>query len=363
LNHLTFAATAAAIAACLLAAPGHADELQANTLAPGYSARSINLGVPFGGAIAIHPAKPRILYVTYGNYSDHRVLRLDLDTGTTATVTPVVGNAGGLAVLANGDLAIADNFDQTSDTLLGAHDANGDGDFLDAGEITELITPILDGGNFTGAQMAITPEQNRAGLPAGTLLVQTADGGSDSEILAIASPDTAPAFRPAGGAFYSGFTYNGGLTFSPAGDVLCGISEFPTGRVMALVNANGNETIEPGEAHEIIGAGVLTNSIADLAATADGKVLTSENSGAIRMFTLPADLTSGQQATPGVLAETNGTYISAVRADNPAAQFSPGAKRRATLYIGGYVTFPAATNLLAITPDGPTAAEDWQLFQ
>ncbi len=361
-NIITHSGIAAAVAFAMNQ-PAIADTLEITTLAPGYLAHSIELGVGFGGAIAQHPADENILYASVGPYSMHSILEVQLDTGTTRTVTPVVGNVGGLAVLANGDLAITDNDDFTSDTILRARDLNADGDWLDAGEITELIAPILTNGSFTGAQLTVAPAGNQAGIPAGSLLVQTADGGTNSEILVIQNPESNPAYYPSGAAWFSGFNYNGGLAFTPEGHVVCGISEFPAGRVAALVNTNADDNIDAGEFNDIVTTSQLTNSISDLGTTGDGKLITSENGGTIRMFQLPDNLLAGT-ATGTVLAETNAGYVSSARVDFPARPFTRGAASPlATVYIGGFVTFPAATNLLAITPKtGPSSAAGWELF-
>lgn len=363
-NRITHGAAFAAAFAVLMPPAAFADTLTASYIAPGYFAHSIELGVPFGGAVAQHPEDEGLLFVSAGNYANHTILEVQLDTGTTRTITPKVGNVGGLAVLNNGDLAITDNDDSSSDTILRARDLNGDADFLDEGEITELIQPILTGSSFTGAQLAVAPGDNASGIPAGALLVQTADG-DNSEVLVISNPEDAPAYYPPGAAWFSGFTYNGGLAFTPEGNVLCGISEFPIGRIAALVNLNGNDRIEPGEHHDIVDGSVLENSISDIGASADGKVIVSENSGTIRMFQLPEDLLAGT-ATGGVLAETNGTYVSCARVDFPDRPFIrlDGSRPRATVYLGGFVSYPAATNLLAITPlAGPASARGWELYE
>ena len=361
--------TSAAIFAVLsLSATAYANSLRVTSIDPGYIARSVELGVPFGGAVATDPADADILYVSAGSYSMHTIVQVHLGTGTTRTVTPLVGNVGGLAVLSNGDLAITDNF--SSETILRAHDINADGDWLDNGEITELITPILDDGDFTGAQLAVAPPGNAAGIPANSLVLQTADGGSSAELLVIENPETNPGYYPVDTAWFAGFSYNGGIAFSPEGNVICGVSEYPAGRISVLVNLNNNGKIESGESRDIVGASTLVNSIADLGVTGDGRMVTTENSGTVRMFQLPADLLAGT-ATGGVLAETNGTYLSCARVDFPNRSFAPfdpatnpDSTDKATVYIGGFVTFPAATNLLAITPrQYPASANGWELYE
>lgn len=356
---------AAVCAVGFSAAPAQADTLSADFLAPGYTAESIELGVPFGGAVAQHPGKAHILYVSAGNYGEHTILEVNTDTGTTQTVSPVVGNVGGIAVLDNGDLAITENMIQ--DTILRARDLDSDGLFLSAGEISTLIAPPGEPGTFTGEQVTVVPADNAAGLPAGTLLVQTAEGGAGSDLLAIINPESAtPAYLPATGGWFSGYIYNGGIGFSPVGHVIMGESAFPVGRVLALVNANNNDRIEAEEAHEIVGFDTLEDSISDLAVSGDGLLVTTENSGLVRWFDLPADLSTQTVQTSGVLALTNGVYLSSARLREPAKSFRSGAPWTATtsLLLGGYVSYPAATNLLVIKPvPAPASACGWMWLE
>lgn len=355
----------APIACALLvitATAAQADHVTITSLKDGYTYQSIELGVPFGGSLAQHPSRANILYASYGNFAEHQVLELDTDTNTTRTVTPLVGNIGGLAVLNNGDLAITENFDVGLDTILLARDGDSDGAFLAPGEISELIEPILHDGNFSGAQLAVAPAGNASAIPAGSLVVQTADGGTSSELLVVQNPESAPAYRPAGGAYYSGYNYNGGLAFTAEGHIVCGISDFPVGRVVALVNTNADEDIDAGESNEIVGAAQLPSSLSDLSVSSDGKLVTSENGGTIRLFNLPANLLTGT-ATPDILATTNATYVSSVRLDFPSRPFSGApAGPKGTVYLGGYVTFPAATNLVAITPIDDASVAGWEMY-
>lgn len=357
--------SAVACAVGFSAASAQADTLSASLLAPGYTAESIELGVPFGGAVAQHPTKANIVYVSAGNYGEHTILEVNTDTGTTQTVSPQVGNIGGIAVLNNGDLAITENMVQ--DTILRARDLDADGLFLSPGEISTLIAPPGAPGTFTGEQAMVVPAGNAAGLPAGTLLVQTADGGSSSSLLAIGNPESAtPGYLPPDAGWFTGFTYNGGMGFSPDGHVVMGTSDFPVGRVLALVNANNNDRIEPEEAREIIGSDVLEDSISDLAVSGDGLLVTTENSGLVRWFDLPADLATGTVQTSGVLALTNGVYLSAARLREPSKSFRSGAAWSAStsLLLGGFVSYPAATNLLVIKPiPAPASACGWMWLE
>ena len=354
------AMTAAVVSISVLSQHASADTLQVLSLPAGYTSSSIELGVPFGGSLAKNPLS-NSLYVASGNFGNQSILKLDLGILTTSTVATGLGNIGGLACLANGDLIITENL--TSDTIFRARDLTADGDFQDPGEITELIGPILTNpGDFTGAHLAIAPAGNAAGIPGGSVLVQTADGGTSSELLVITDPLGTPAYSPPGGAFYSGFTYNGGVAFTNTGHVIMGSSEFPNARILALVNSNADPDIDAGESNVVVPAAQLGNGLADLAVSAENHTYFTENSGDIRTFTLPGNLLTGT-ATPALFAQTNGVYISTVRFDDPSKTFAAGsAINTAKLFLGGYLTFPAATNLVVIQPSAVSAVSDWQMY-
>lgn len=350
----------------LMLSSAHA-QLVVTAVPSGYTTSSLELGLPFGGALAFDLADPDRLFASYGSFGSMSILQADVATQTTRTVAGPFGNVGGLAVLDNGDLAISENF--TSDTIFRARDLNGDGDFLDPGEVTNLITPILgDNGDYTGGQLAVAPAGNSSSIPAGALLVQTADGQTSSELLVITVPDTAaPAYQPGSGAYYSGFQYNGGFGFSASGHLILGESRvenftfLPSGRILALVNLNGDEDIDPGESFELAGPGALNAGLSDLAVSGDDRVFFTENSGDVRSFPLPADLLS-ETANPSVFAQTNGAYLSTVRFDRTGPSFSPGNPVR--LYVGGYLPgFVQATNLVVITPAAVSAAQDWGIYE
>jgi hypothetical protein len=349
------------ITVCLATSALAADMLTAQSIPEGYTVESVNLGVPFAGAIAQDPQHENDLYVSIGIFGDEDIIRLHMDTNTSETVASWFGSIGGIAVLNNGDLAIADNSDSTSDTLLRARDLNHDGDFLDPGEITQLIEPRLVGPTFTGSQMVVAPSPNSEGLPPGTLLLQTADNQTSSQLLAIADPDTFPAYIPAQGAFFSGFAFNGGVAFTPDGNLVVGSSDFPVGSVIGLVNSNGDDQIGVGESHSL---GMLENSISDLAVSAESELYFTENSGTVKRAALPDNLLAGS-IVPEEFLVTNTMYLSSTRLDFPSRRFNPnGSGPPAHMYIGGFVSFTAgAENLLKITPKTVTAAQDWQLFE
>jgi hypothetical protein len=343
---------------------GSATSIQITSVPAGYTTGSIELGVPFGGAIAADPLNPAYLYVSAGGYNAQSVLSVHTDSQTTSVVSPVLGTIGGIAVLGDGSLAITEN--STSGTILRASDMNSDGDFLDSNEITELIAPILTDGFFTGAQ-AVTAPANAVGIPAGSLVVQTADGGTSAELLVVTNPQTTPAFQPPDAAFFTGFQYNGGLGFTPGGEMIMGEAYFGgtgfTGQIHGLVNTNMDEKIDAGESHVIVSDAQLPSSISDLTIHSNGSVFFGESSGEVKTFFVPADLLTGS-ASPETFATTTATYISTLRFDNPALSFSPGGgPGSARLYLSGYVGFDQATNLAFIEPGALSAVGDWELYR
>lgn len=362
-------AALAAVSTFTSPTPLFADHLTATSIPAGYTSSSLEIGVPFGGAIAKDTVNANRLYVSVAEitYGPQKIVAVDASNGTTTTVSPSLGTIGGMACLTNGDLVFTENY--TSDSIFRAHDGDADGDFLDPGEITQLISPILADGNFTGTWVAVAPGGGPSAIPAGSVVVQTADGGTSSELLVIQNPATSPSYRPRGGAFYSGYQYNGGIAFDAAGDVVCGISQFnfsnftSSGRIVGLVDTNADGVIGPGESNLLVGEADLTAGLSDLAVSAEHRVFFGENSGAIRTFTAPANLLSGS-ATPSVFANTNALYLSVLRFDAPQNSFAPNAgANSARLYVGGFASYPnAATNLLVIQPTATSAVSDWQLY-
>jgi len=337
---------------------------------PGYAFRSLEIGQPYGGAIAQDSRNADRLYVATGGFGNMNVLSVSKSTGTTATVAGPFGNIGGLVSLANGDLVIAENF--TSDTIIRARDLNSDGDFFDAGEISVLIEPILTDGDFTGAQMAVAPAGNASGIPAGSLVVQSADGGTSSELLVVTSPESHPAFQPPGGSFFSGFEYNGGFAFTGGANVILGESRFIwvpytlSGRIMALVNKNGDEVIGQDEWHTIVDEPQLQSGLADLAVSRENVVFFGDSSGIVKSFQLPSDLLTGT-SVPAPFLYTNAVYVSTIRFDEPARTFAAGAGGQVTrLYVGGLSpSYSGFTNLIIVEPEngGMSPAQNWTLYE
>lgn len=355
---------------CLHTSRALATSLIIQSLPAGYTSFSLVLGQPFADTVAVDPSVQNRLYAAVGFFGNESILRVDTTLGTTSTVATGLGSIGGIALLSNGDLAITEN--GTSQTILRAHDLNADGDFLEPGELTELIAPILadSGFGFTGTQLAIAPSGNASSIPAGSLLLQTADGGTSGEVLVVQNPTSAPAYRPAGGAYFSGLDYNGGIAFDSAGNLVVGESVYPNGRIYGLVNTNVDDHISSGESHILVDVAAIPNGIADLAVSQDGRVFFAGNqttfgSGDAKIFAfqLPPDLLTGS-GTPAPFATTNAAYISSTHFDDSTRNFTAGASvNQARLFVGGLDgTFTGFTNLVVITPTVITAINDWRLY-
>jgi hypothetical protein len=358
--------------ACLALQPPAAlgQSLQFLSSTPGYTTGSLMIGAPLAGPVAQDATDPNRLYVATGSFGSMRVVRVDKNSATTATVSPALGSIGGLASLNNGDLVIVENGFTLS--ILRARDLTSDQDFLDSGEVTELIAPTFVDGpfGFTGAQAKVAPAGNPSGIPSGSLVVQTADGVTSGELLVVANPQTSggASFRPLSGqAFLDQLDFNGGVAFDSQGNLIVGTSAFPNpGRIVAGVNTNSDDRISSATEQNVLLTGsALAAGIADLAVTASDQVLFTENSGLIRSFQLPANRLTGTAGTISTLASVDSPYLSTVLLDFPERSFVPGgASPRARLWISGFgPLFSSTRNLLWIEP-GPFTASvpDWMLY-
>lgn len=337
--------------------------LEVTSLPAGFTVKSVEIGLPINGAAAPLPHSPESVYIVVGDYfSDKDILRVNIITGTFETVATLSGSIGGMAVLSNGDLILTEN--QLTDAVYRARDLDNDGKFFSQGEITVLLAP--ENGNFTGAQTIIAPPNNASAIPEGSLLIQTADGGNNSKIYIIADPESeSPVLRPVTGAYYSGFEYNGGIDFDVAGNLIVGISEYPVGgKILALVNSNGNETIEPEETGLLLSNASLPDSISDLTVSSSDVVFFGGNSGTIKHFPLPENrLSSAPSPTP--FLETNSGYISVVGFLNGHRPFAPFTENPASMIVIGNIGWDSPTNFLLITPEPPVTSavlDDWSLY-
>ncbi|PKO15563.1 hypothetical protein CVU37_12050 [candidate division BRC1 bacterium HGW-BRC1-1] len=339
-----------------------AETLQALALPAGYTSSTVELGLPYAGAIAFAPAPSTRFYAAVGGFGSMDILSVDTDTGTTRTVADGFGSIGGMAVLANGDLFIAENF--TSDTLYRARDLDLDGKFYSAGEVTELIAPDFHDGNFSGAQIIIAPAGNPSGIPSGSLVLQTADGGTSGELLVIQNPTGTASYFPTDAPFADGLAYNGGVAFEPGGALIVGSAGFLSGEILAMVNTNNNDRIDAGERNVVVPSISLGLGVSDLSVSAESVVYFGENSGNLKSFNLPYPLLTGS-AVPAQFAQTNSAYLSTVRLDFPERTFAANAASpTAKLYLGGYLGgFVPASNLIVIEPLNTAAVTDWQAFE
>lgn len=360
----------------LSTAPLSAQTIAFTSVPEGYVAGSIDLPRSFGGAMAVDPNNDLILYVSVGNFGDMDVVRVNLFTQSVQLVADgPFGSIAGIAPLSSTQLVLVENDGVagsgiTSETLLLATDFNPpDNDFDDPGEIVELIQPILVDSpfGFSGTQARVAPPGNASAIPEGAVLVQTADGNGLGEILVVDGVLSTPAFRPVGGAFVSGFDFNGGFDFDSLGRIMMGTLEgFSfTGEVFALVNRNGDENIDLGEANRIL-AGEA--GMADLVIDAEDDVFiagaTPSFVAAIRTFAVPADpLIDG--AVASTFAETDAGFLSAIAITSKTRPFEPMVRTPGAMLItsGFTADFQPATNLLTLRPVPLNSALGWEEYR
>jgi len=346
----------------------------------GYLDGSTPLPRSFAGGLGTNPVDDSLLFVSVGTYLDTQIARIDLETGSATIVAHgPFGNIAGIAVLNATQMVLVDNASAPGGppdkTILLASDINTDGDFDDEGEITELIAPILTGFfGWSGAQARVAPPGNPCGIPSGSVLIQTADGGGTGEILVITNPLGIPAYRPAGGSFFNGFDYNGGFDFDSQGHLVLGTATVTdpilftiSGRIHSLINGDKDDVIEEGEANIIVDTDQLPSGISDLILDGedDGFCVSG---GTVYTFREPADPLH-ETTTVSAFATTNSYFLSGIMINSKDLPFDANSgPRGATLVIGGGF---GETNLLTLKPtgsadlneDGMVDANDLMLFQ
>lgn len=356
-------ALAALAAATFSARPSGAQTISVIPVPSGYDAGSIPLPRPFTGALAVDPTDDDVVFASVGSFLDSSLVRVDLTSGTATTIAlGPFGNLAGIAAFSPTELVLLDNATAASgpypgETILIARDDNpADGDFDDAGEIVELIAPILTA-DFSGAQARIVPPGVPSGIPSGSLMFQTADGGGGGELLVVADPLGAAAYRPAGAPYFTGFDFNGGFDFDASGRIFMGTlngTNF-TGEVFALVNLDGDEDIDPGESNLLVAG---EPGMGDLVVDAEDDILfagaTPSFAAGIRTFRAPADPLSGT-VSPGTLATTDAGFLSGLILNSRSRPFEPNAgPGGATLLFGGFTSdFSPGRNLATLTPSTP----------
>ncbi|MGI8906536.1 MAG: hypothetical protein ACR2IE_08610 [Candidatus Sumerlaeaceae bacterium] len=371
IKHVWRLHVAGVLLGCIMCSSLQSAAVTVLSLPAGYTSASVQLGQPYAGALAVDSNVPNRLYASVGFFGSQSILKVDTLAGTTATVAVGFGSVGGMAVLSNGDLALTEN--GTSQSIYRARDLNADGDFLDPSEITLLIAPILadSGFGFTGAQMTIAPPGNASAMPAGSLVIQTADGGTSAELLVVDNPTSvSPIFRPPGASYFSGLSYNGGVAFDNSGNLIVGESVFPDGRIYGLVNSNSDSDIDAGESHVLVDTAAIPSGIADLAVSQGGTVFFGGNGSGfgvpdakIYSLQLPANLLTGT-GSPSPFTTTNASYLSTLRFDDATKSFAPGATSNpARLFVGGLdSSFSGFSNLLVIRPSAVSAVGDWNFY-
>lgn len=347
------------------AGPAFSQTIEFTTLPEGFRAGSIGLPAAFTGALGADPTDDRIVYASVGTFGEVQIARIDLETeNVTVVAEGPFGSVAGIAPLSATQIAIVDNGSNPAGppdrTILLASDLNQDGDFNDAGEVGELIAPILVDGpfGFSGAQARLVPPGNPSGIPSGSVVYQTADDNGNAELLVIEDPLGTPAYRPDGGAYFSGFDFNGGFDFDSQGRLMMGTATIVDatffdfdGQVIALVNTNGDEDIDPGEFNILVETTNLPDSITDLSIDREDDVFCASGQG-IDFFRVPNDPLNGT-AAPSSFALTDAGFLSAVLVSSKNRPFEPfSGANGAALLTGGFTGgFEAGTNLLTLTPD------------
>ncbi len=349
-----------AITVLVATATGFSQTLNFTSVPDGYTAGSIDLPRPFAGALAADPTDPNVIYAAVGFYLDMAVARVNLTDGSATLIAHgPFASIGGIAVLSPTRIVVTDNGavagGPPDETILLLKDYNPrNGEFDDSGEVVELIHPILtSGGNFSGSQARIAPRRNFSKIPGGAVVVQTADGDGNAELLVVQQPLRRPSFRPSGGAFFGGFDYNGGFDFDSFGRIFMGTVEgtYFTGQVIALVNTNGDGVIGPGESHTVVS---WENGMSDLIIDGSDNVFFTGYdpyfTAAVRTFPVPVNPLT-DTASPENFALTDAGYLSALILNSKALPFDPNSGPGATMALSGYTGFfEQATNLLTLTP-------------
>jgi len=361
---------------CILASMAAGQTISFTNVPSGYEKGSIDLGMGFTGALAVDPSNPNLVYASVGFWQQNQVVRIDLSDQSVRTVASgLFGSVGGLAIPGPNQLAIVDNDDYApnpipGETILLCTDMNTDGDFDDPGEIEELIAPILVGSSsFTGGQARIAPAGNPSGIPSGSVLFQDADGGGKGDLFVVTnprSPGTA-AFRPSGDAYYSGFDYNGGFDFDSQGRIFMGTTNSSfSGEVLALVNLDHDERIDPDEWNDVVTSASLYGGISDLAIDAENDVFVATNPWdgyQVQRFDIPSDPLHEACALSD-FADTNSPWLTSVLLNGRALPFEPGVADGAIMILGGYAPgWANATNLLTLKPKHTTGVKSWDLYE
>lgn len=352
----------------VLLQPAFSQEIHFTSVPDGYLARSIALPSGFAGALAVDPTDDRYIYASMGAFGANDLARVNVYSGAVQILAHgKFGALNGIAVIAPDKIVCIDNSGINSgppnDTILLASDNNTDGDFDDAGEITELIAPILVDGSygFTGAQARIAPV-NQAGIPTGAAVVQTADGsvGNGAEILVIQNPLTAPQYVPTADAFLDGFHFNGGFDFAPlGGQLILGEQTDFLGAIHSIQDQSTDGAIQPEE-DTVLASNI--SFLSDVTVDAQDRVyFTAANAsffGSVQLI--------GTGGSVSDFAVTDSSYLTGVLLNSKSRTFEADSGiEGAVMVVGGWVSDFSATgkNLLTLTPEGPSAARAWNAYE
>jgi len=340
----------------------------------GFEAGSIELGAGFVGALAPDPYNPDIIYAAVGVWQQQYIVKINLADSTVASAAVgFFGSIGGMAVPAPHQLIVVDNDDYTSNTIPGEMvllltDKNMDGDFDDIGEVEPLIAPLLvDGASFSGAQARIAPAGNPSDIPSGSLLFQNADGGGKADLFVVTNPTDAAlaSYRPEGGAYFSGYDYNGGFDFDSQGRIFMGATNsWFSGEVFSLVNLNNDMVIDAGEANDVVTSLSLSGGISDLIIDGDDNIFLVTNPWdgyQVQKVVIPADPLH-ETATPSPFANTDSSWLTTIMINTKTRPFKAGQNDGAIMLLGGYKGWSSATNLLILKPCPFSEVEDWAIY-
>ncbi len=349
----------------VMAIPGAFAQTANFTLVPaGYAVGSIPLPRGFGDALAADPSSDNIIYAAIGEFQNLSLARIDLSVGAVTSIADgPFTSISGLVVLSATQILLIGSAPSvtvaTGRTILLLSDSNPqNGNFNDPGEIRELIPPMLATPNWTGNKVRIAPVGNPSAIPTGSILIQTAEGSKNSKLLVLENPLTAPAFHPANAPYFTGFDYGLGFDFDSHGRIMLGavdISGVIGGKITALVNTNGNETIDSGESNNLLTGGP---SFSDLTTDSVDNLYLSvtENNplgafGIIQTCAIPSNPLTGT-VTLVSFARTDAMSISALAFNSKTRSFAPNAGAGgATLVIGAIKNgVSSAMNLLTLKP-------------
>lgn len=344
----------------------------------GYQAGTVPLGSGnSASALAPDPSNENYLYVSGVFDGASRIVRLNLTDGNRTVVfnCPTSVTVSGLAVSSGDVLYVSDN---ANDHLYVLQDYNPqDGDFDDPDELRELIEPILTHPTYgwTGSSILVVPPgSNRLGLAPGTVLFQSEDGETtQGEVLAVIDPLTSPTYQPAGGAYFSGFNFGGGLVTDSQGRLLVASSFYPeSGKIWICEDLSGDAIIGDGESHVLVPrVSFTTDSVGLSALTIDendqcyvcvGGGFAGSARTEIRRFDVAQDPLP-TTATVTTFATLNSPYVSAAVFNTKTKSFRPFTLDGATVIIAASDPFFGNPDyLLTLRAQGSSGVRQWTLY-